>query len=817
MSLDKDFYRKFYNEFDNFSDEELINHYMKYGVNENRIYSLNKYYEIFPSFSLEHYKIFNPDLNNIKSNIEYLKHYYFSGQFENRICNINDFNIIFYKTFNKDLIFSSDEEYLKHYLDKGVHENRMKCKKDFYKIYPKYKNINDIDLLYNYYKIENKTPLEIIKEKYSDFDIEFYKNFNKDLNFNNDNDVYKHYINNGINEKRLISQNDFYKLYPNFNTLIYKISDDNFKNFNDINLMYHYHNYGKNENRDHYNNLLEIYKLFDINFYKTFNKDLKFNSDYDLVYHYINNSKKENRLISKNDFYKLYPQFNIDIYKYYNDDLKQLEEVNLMFHYHYIGKNENRNYKYIDNNIFFDINICRKFQNYSDDLDNLFIFKDYLKNKDNYIGSLNDFYSKFPDFNIKIYKSFYYIKDLNYYEEINGIIYEIIDCIEINNSEISNLDNIDIIHHFYINDKMNAIYSLKTFYEKFPKFDYYYYRLTKNIKNIGEVDTIIDWYLNNYNYDYLENNIIPKSTIKDILIYPRYEYSDNCGGIVVQYYLAKILDQIGIRVRIKLNNNYVENNIYNNYDNDDFYLNNTIVIYGETIEGNPLNASYVVRWILAELGIISNGNIYKTWGLNDLTYYFNSELKFLNNPDKINTVYKNLSLLFINSTFENINQDRKGYCHTFRKKHYHKNIIHMHPQDSFEITRDHKQEDYKNIFNKYEYFISYDPLTFMSIIAAFCGCISIIYPIDGISKKEWLNTTALADYVKDRNLDSIYGIAYGNSFKEILYAYSTLPLMKEQWIDINNYFKEKYIYSFLNDINNWNKCENTIKNNFYIL
>ena len=56
MSLDKDFYRKFYNEFDNFSDEELINHYMKYGVNENRIYSLNKYYEIFPSFSLEHYK-----------------------------------------------------------------------------------------------------------------------------------------------------------------------------------------------------------------------------------------------------------------------------------------------------------------------------------------------------------------------------------------------------------------------------------------------------------------------------------------------------------------------------------------------------------------------------------------------------------------------------------------------------------------------------------------------------------------------------------------------------------------------------------------
>lgn len=819
MLLDIDFYRKFYNEFENFSDDEIINHYKNYGINENRIYSFQNFNDIFPFFSLEDYIYFNKDLINFKTDIDYLKHFYFSGQFENRKYSINDFDIIFYKLFNKDLLFSSDKEYINHYLNYGINENRLKCKEDFYKLYPKNKHLKNINEMYDNYKIENKSESDILKDINPKFDIEFYKLFNKDLKFKNNNEIITHYLNNGIKEKRLTSINDFYELYSDFNINLYKYSDIEFKKFNDIDLMFHYHNFGKNENRELYKKIINNYQYFDIDFYKNFNKDLLFNNEFDIINHYINNSKKEKRFTSKNDFYELYPLFDVDIYKYYNNDLKHLDEIDLMYHYHNVGRNENRNYKYINNNDFFNIDIYKKFQNYIDSDDDTCIFKDYIKSKNKYIGNLSDFYSKFPDFNIKIYKAFYSNKNLITDNIIFNIIYNIVDFFVESNidivklDDIGKLDDVDILYNFYKNDKSNVIYSLKTFYEKFPKFNYHGYRVFNNIKNIGEVDTIINWYLNDYNYNFIDNNI--KSNIKNILIYPKYEYSNNCGGVLVQYYLAKILDEIGIRVRIKLNNNYIPNEIYNNYDNGDFDLNETIVIYGETIEGNPLNASYVVRWILAEIGIICSSNIYKTWGLNDLVYYFNSELKFLENKDKINIIYKKLSLLFINPIFNNLNQERSGYCHTFRKNNYHKNIIHIHPQDSFEVTRLHKQEDYINIFNKYEYFVSYDPLTFLNIIAGFCGCISIIYPINGISKKDWLKMTALADYVDDRNLDSIYGIAYGYSFKEILYAYSTMSLMRDQWIDINNYFKEKYIYSFLKDINNINDYQNIIKNIFY--
>jgi hypothetical protein len=724
MTLDIIFYRKFYAEFENFNNEELTNHYYKYGIIEKRISSLKFFYEMFPFFSLENYKIFNPDLNSLKSDIEYFKHFYFSGQFENRKCNNSEFDLLFYKTFNRDLNYTDDKEYINHYLKNGINENRMKCKDDFYKLFPKYKDLKDINQMYSYFNKDNKTPI----------------------------------------------------------------------------------------------NLLEKYPTFDVDFYKLFNKDIIYNKKEDLIKHFINHGIKENRLICKDNFYKLYPDFDADIYKYYNNDLKNQDEINLMYHFHNSGKNERRSYKFIDNSDFFNIEICKKFQNYSSEMDNKAIFKDYIKNKEKYIGNLTDFYKNYPDFNIDIYKNFYYIKTISENDIITNILNEVLDSIDNNNkSQINNLDNNELIYHFYINDKTNVIYSLKTFYLKYPKFDYYLYVCKKNITNIGEVNTIINWYLNDFNYDFIDSNEDPlKYKFKNILIYPYYEYSNNCGGIVVQYYLAQILDKIGVKVRIKLNNNYIPNNIYNNYDNNDFELKDTIVIYGETIKGNPLNAPNIIRWILAELGIISGKHIYKTWGLNDLVYYFNSELKFLKEPDKLNNIYKNLSLLYIDPIFKNINQERYGYCHTFRKTEFHKNISLIHPQNSFEITREHKQEDYFHLFNKYEYFVSYDPLTFLSIIAAICGCISIIYPIEGISKKDWLKMTALADYLNDKNLESIYGIAYGYSFKEISNAYSTLPLVKDQWDDIHQYFKEKYIYPFIKDINNLSDCKNTIQNNFYI-
>ena len=295
------------------------------------------------------------------------------------------------------------------------------------------------------------------------------------------------------------------------------------------------------------------------------------------------------------------------------------------------------------------------------------------------------------------------------------------------------------------------------------------------------------------------------------------DFMYHCGGIVVQYELAKNLNNSMVDVKIISPRN-IKNNIYNDFlltkTLDDADIDNTIVIYGETISGNPLNAKYVIRWILAPIGICSHPDTYKTWGPNDLIYYFNSEDKFIKEPEKVSKEYKLLNILFINPDAINFNlQNRSGTCHTFRKSYYHKNIQLIHPSNSFEVTRSHTQEDYIKIFNKYKYFICYDPLTFLSVIAALCGCISIVKKVDGLSKKDWLNMLAITEYFKESGENTLYGIAYGAD--DLENAINTLHLVKKQWDDIKNFMINKNIKSFLDDMDNFDTLVNNVQNNFY--
>ena len=395
--------------------------------------------------------------------------------------------------------------------------------------------------------------------------------------------------------------------------------------------------------------------------------------------------------------------------------------------------------------------------------------------------------NKYIDFNLKLFK---------YHNNINS-----------NNSNIYTYRNI-------FQNNPNIVYSLKTFYNIYPKFDYYTYRELNSEKFIDmtEVDVILYW-INDNKPEIIKNDIHQK---KNIIIYQHRNFTLNDGGITVQYYLAQLLDKYGIKVRIhKGKHNIVQNNLFNNYYNNDFDLNDCIVIYCEGIVGNPLNAPYVVRWMLSELGKNVPYNYVDTWGKNELVYYFNSELKIQNNIDKLDDIYKFLTIMYVNPDIKQINYNsRLGFCHTYRKLFYHKNINILHPKNSFEITRYHTQNDYIEIFNKYKYFVCYDPLTFLCIIAPLCGCISIIYPLDGMSKKEWLQTTGLNEYLKYKNDYNIYGVAYGNSQDEINYANDSLHLVKNQWNDIKLY-EINYITKFITDINQIELMQNTIKNNYF--
>jgi len=186
-----------------------------------------------------------------------------------------------------------------------------------------------------------------------------------------------------------------------------------------------------------------------------------------------------------------------------------------------------------------------------------------------------------------------------------------------------------------------------------------------------------------------------------------------------------------------------------------------------------------------------------------------------------NIDFKILSLFYINPEIKNnSSSERKGLCYTIRKKHCFSNDVNINNENNkinasinlpiFEITYAHNQSDYIDIFNKYEYFISYDPLTFLNIIATLCGCISIVYPVEGVSKLDYFKMTPFYQYMVEKNCFEIYGLAYGTSDEEITYSKNTLHLASQQMIDVQNWLIDKYIKKFIIDLNDWNKNKNTL-------
>lgn len=307
--------------------------------------------------------------------------------------------------------------------------------------------------------------------------------------------------------------------------------------------------------------------------------------------------------------------------------------------------------------------------------------------------------------------------------------------------------------------------------------------------------------------------------MKNIIIYTHMEnFSFTDGGTLVQYLLANCLEELGQIVRIYPQSGQKSDNpVFSKFYNNDFPIDdNTVVVYCEGTHGNPLNAKYVVRWMLSKLGQNVCYDMVNTWGKTELVYYFNSEDKIANNPDKINSLYKFLNVLYLHPCIVNNNlQSRNGTCFTIRKSmSIHKTLKQaVHPSNSFEITRNHTQLECIEIFNNHKYFVSYDSLTFLSVISALCGCISIVITVDGLSKQDWLNTTAATEYLKETGEQILYGIAYGRD--DIQNAKNTLHMAKEQWNRIVQFGKEKYVNKFINDINNWDNNINTIQTNFF--
>lgn len=282
-------------------------------------------------------------------------------------------------------------------------------------------------------------------------------------------------------------------------------------------------------------------------------------------------------------------------------------------------------------------------------------------------------------------------------------------------------------------------------------------------------------------------------------------FSDNSGGIMVLYKLAKDLHDMGHDSKLISWSDRPENAIYNTYtDNDD--VNDCVVVYPEIVSGNPLNASKIIRWILCELGKNCDGEIYKTWNDTDMIYHYSS----YNKDNKQNLKF--LFSLYINPEFKNTNNsERTHQVFTLRKSDkFHKNITYMHDIMTECLYDDLNHNDLIHRFNIAKYFYCYDPYSWMIFMAALCGCIPIVYPIEGVSKKEWTDTFFCKPYLDSIGKDYLYGVAYG--IDDMQYAQDTIHLATEEQYKIVEYGKIT-IQSMINDL--YNNTFVTNKDIFY--
>ena len=340
-TFDWEYYISINNDLNKLNTKELAyNHYINYGINENRLFRKNNLSQNIENTEKKlGQSLKENSLNSQSSNLVYEK---------SSLININNFDWEHYiSTYNDLKQFNTRELAYNHYIKYGIHENRScrmindilileknliretvsdkspiifqesigSCNVEF-QLLPenevtrcivehqnnKYdetfqsvkKNLSDI--FDNSIETLNKFNMNEINLKNLDsFDWKYYISIYDDLkHLKTEKDALNHYINNGINEKRMthIDANFdwiFYlNMYPELKT---KNIDTQFKAYK------HYINHGIKENRHINSDTFDIYYNFDHTFYnEIFNLDDNKYSKNKSYNHWIKNKDKYNHI-----------------------------------------------------------------------------------------------------------------------------------------------------------------------------------------------------------------------------------------------------------------------------------------------------------------------------------------------------------------------------------------------------------------------------------------------------------------------------------------------------------------------------------------
>lgn len=258
-------------------------------------------------------------------------------------------------------------------------------------------------------------------------------------------------------------------------------------------------------------------------------------------------------------------------------------------------------------------------------------------------------------------------------------------------------------------------------------------------------------------------------------------FNENNGGCIVLHKLCHMLNQLGEQAFLwPMERSYKKrrrDRILSYFKPESFEVSkefntpiatakdindNSIVIYPEIVNGNPLKHKNVVRWFLHKPGY-HTGKV--EYGKNELYFIFD---KFSDDPSINKNPENELFVVQLNQVYKNNNGDRSGSCYLIRKSR-NKEIVHDF-NGSVKIDGMSHSEN-AAIFNKTEYFYCYDEMTMYSQFAALCGCISVVIPSCFDNREDWVKAHPI----------SKYGIAYG--MDDIEHAKSTSHLVREYFED----------------------------------
>lgn len=189
---------------------------------------------------------------------------------------------------------------------------------------------------------------------------------------------------------------------------------------------------------------------------------------------------------------------------------------------------------------------------------------------------------------------------------------------------------------------------------------------------------------------------------------------------------------------------------------------NTIVVYPETVWGNPMMARHVVRYMLY-------------WGKPEYTSTYSERDLRINFQRKFETEGVSVGapcvcFTYVNPIYQRSNYGkRKGRCYIIRKG---RDFVKQESLKPGTIIDDLSDEEICQIFNDCKYCISFDQDTYYTIYAIKCGCIPIIVPRPGQSKEAW------APLAQAR-----WGQAFGFVPSEIKQAIQTAPLKLQHMQD----------------------------------